>query len=119
MARFHHVNLGVPIDGIDDEARWLVEVLGYQSIDAGPERTARGATWFVADDGTQVHLSRDEAHRPAAKAHVAIEFDDLAPVRMRIEARGDEYRLAEQDELTVLNCVDPAGNLWELRQPAR
>jgi catechol 2,3-dioxygenase-like lactoylglutathione lyase family enzyme len=119
VARFHHVNLGVPVDGLEDESRWLVEVLEYRSLDPGPERAARGASWFVADDGTQVHLSLDEDHRPAAKAHVAVEIDDLEPVRQRIEGRGERYRVAEQAELTVLNCTDPAGNRWELRQPAR
>jgi catechol 2,3-dioxygenase-like lactoylglutathione lyase family enzyme len=113
----HHVNLGVPVGGVEDEARWLVEVLEYEPLDPGPSMADRTVHWFVAADGTQIHLSGDERHRPAAKAHVAVEVDDLEPVRRRIEHRGETYSLSERPQLRVLNCDDPAGNRWELRQP--
>jgi hypothetical protein len=29
MVAFHHVNVGVPVDGLDAESRSLTEVLGY------------------------------------------------------------------------------------------
>ena len=34
MTRLHHVNLGVPPDGADDEAQFLVGVLGYRKVEA-------------------------------------------------------------------------------------
>jgi catechol 2,3-dioxygenase-like lactoylglutathione lyase family enzyme len=118
MPRFHHVNLGVPVDGVAEEGAWLVDVLGYRRLDPGEELAAMGACWYEADDGSQVHLSGDEEHRPAARAHVAVLFDDLDPVRRRMTDRGERFTLSERDDLTVLFCRDPAGNRWELRQQA-
>ena len=116
VPRFHHVNLGVPVDGIERESDWLVDVLGYRRLDAGPELAAMGACWFEAEDGSQVHLSGDAEHRPAARAHVAVVFDDLDPVRHRMEGRGDDFTVSELTDIKVLFCRDPAGNRWELRQ---
>jgi catechol 2,3-dioxygenase-like lactoylglutathione lyase family enzyme len=118
MPRFHHVNLGVPIDGLDAESDWLVEVLGYQRLDPGGELAAMGACWFETEDGSQVHLSRDPEHRAAARAHVAVVYDDLGPVERALAERGDEFGVSEREELKVLFCQDPAGNRWELRQHA-
>jgi catechol 2,3-dioxygenase-like lactoylglutathione lyase family enzyme len=118
MPRFHHVNLGVPVDGIDDESTWLVDILGYQRLDPGGDLAAMGACWFETEDGSQVHLSRDPEHRPAARAHVALEFDDLGPVERRLTEQGRQFSVSDRPEMKVLFCQDPAGNRWELRQHA-
>jgi catechol 2,3-dioxygenase-like lactoylglutathione lyase family enzyme len=115
VARFHHVNLGILPDQLEAEMAWLVEVLGYRRLATSAELTAMGANWFEADDGSQVHLSPDKEHRPAARAHVAVEIDDVEDVAGRLRARGDEFRTSESPELTVVFCRDPGGNRWELR----
>jgi len=33
MTRLHHVNLGVPPDGADAEADFLIGVLGYRKVE--------------------------------------------------------------------------------------
>jgi hypothetical protein len=73
MLRFHHVNLGVPVGGADAEAAFLVDFLAYQRVEltADAPPTAR---WFESEDGKQIHLSEDPDHRPAARAHVAVEY---------------------------------------------
>ncbi len=98
MTRLHHVNLGVPPGGADDEAEFLIDVLGYRKVEASAAAQGFGARWYETDDGTQVHLSPDPDHRPAARAHTAIEFGD-----------------GEFDGNRILFCQDPAGNRWELR----
>ena len=113
MPLFHHVNLGVPTGGIDLETEWLVDVLGYRKLESPEEFPT--ACWFECDDGTQVHLSQDPDHRPAARAHVALVIDDLAPICGRLEEREYDYQVAQRPDLTVLLCADPAGNRWELR----
>ena len=70
MARLHHVNLGIPVGGTDAEAGFLVDLLGYKRVEPPPE-LASVAKWFEYEDGTQIHLSEDPEHRPAARAHVA------------------------------------------------
>lgn len=117
MPRFHHVNLGVSPGGIEAESAFLVDILGYRRIDPGDELRQRGATWFEAADGSQVHLSEDPEHRPAARAHVAVDYaTDIDEVRGRLT--GAAWKFASFDGLpasqTIL-CKDPAGNRWELR----
>ena len=75
MARLHHVNLGIPVGGTDAEAGFLVDLLGYKRIEP-PPALASVAKWFEYEDGTQIHLSEDPDHRPAARAHVAVELGD-------------------------------------------
>jgi catechol 2,3-dioxygenase-like lactoylglutathione lyase family enzyme len=118
VARFHHVNLGVPLDGIDAETEWLVDVLGMARVPPPQGLEGRELWWFESDGGWQVHLSRDEEHRPARMAHVAVEVDDVEGIRTRIEARSEKYSMGGLAGLTVLNCKDPSGNRWEIREPA-
>jgi len=119
MARFHHVNLGVPPGGVEDMAGFLVDVLGYRRLAPDPELLAANIkpNWFETDDGSQVHLSEDPEHRPAARAHVAIVLgDQLDAVAGRLEARGVPIKVNDGfGGIRVAICNDPAGNRWELR----
>ena len=115
MLRFHHVNLGVPTGGADAEAAFLVDFLGYRRVEPTPDASA-AARWFESDDGQQVHLSEDPDHRPAARAHVAVELgDELADLEQKFDRAGYQYEtIAGANRRTVI-CRDPAGNGWELR----
>lgn len=117
MVAFHHVNLGVPPDGIDDQASFLVDVLGYERIPAPPELEGRNVNWFRAADGSEVHLSQDPEHRPAARAHVAVVLgDELDDVAERLRGRGADVEVFDGVVgVRVAICQDPAGNRWELR----
>jgi hypothetical protein len=113
MPRFHHANLGVPPGLEDNEGSFLVDTLGYRKMDV-PVDLQGIARWFEADDGSQIHLSLDPAHMPAAAAHTAIEVDDA--IEARLDAAGIAYRAGERGKLRVVLCEDPAGNRWELRR---
>src|SRR5438445_8145122 len=117
VPRFHHVNLAVAPGQLSAEAGFLVEVLGYRALEVDDQLRALGAQWFEADDGSQVHLSEDPDHRPAARAHVAVDFGpELADVERRLERAAVKFRtLDQQGGPHVLLCRDPAGNRWELR----
>jgi hypothetical protein len=117
VATFHHVNLGVPVGGVDAEAAFLIDVLSYKRVPLGPDDPPM-ATWFESADGKQIHLSEDPDHRPAARAHVALELgDELAVLERTLEETGYKHKVVDgQDRRTVL-CKDPAGNRWELRGP--
>lgn len=117
MPRFHHVNLGVPPEAADAQAEFLVEILGYQRVPEEERPAGIGVRWFRADDGSEVHLSVDPEHRPAAKAHVAIHYGpDLPSVAERLERAGIDQRvLGRAGFPRTITCRDPAGNLWELR----
>jgi catechol 2,3-dioxygenase-like lactoylglutathione lyase family enzyme len=119
VLRLHHVNLGVPVGGAEAEEAFLLEVLGYRRVAVRPElaaELARQARWFVSEDGTQIHLSEDPDHRPAARAHVAVEVEgDLPTLEARLDEAGLEHRAFDAQGLRVVFCQDPAGNRWELR----
>ena len=117
MVTFHHVNLGVPVDGLDAEAHFLMDVLGYRRAEVSGELQKMGANWFEAGDGSQVHLSPDPDHRPAARAHVAVAFGaELADLERRLRDGAFEFESAQRPGFPqVLFCQDPAGNRWELR----
>lgn len=115
MLRFHHVNLGVPVGEADAEESFLVDMLGYRRVAPPPELAGR-ARWFEGDDGKQIHLSEDPDHRPAARAHVAIEIGgELEELRGRLKRAGQEYSIFDGSDVQVVFCTDPAGNRWELR----
>ena len=115
MPLFHHVNLGVPVNGAEAEETFLVEVLGYRRV-APPPDLANRALWFEGEDGKQIHLSEDPDHRPAARAHVAVEVgDELEELQGKLRRAGQEYSTFDGNDMRVVLCADPAGNRWELR----
>jgi catechol 2,3-dioxygenase-like lactoylglutathione lyase family enzyme len=112
------VNLGVPVGEADSEEAFLVDVLGYALVATPPELAAftRQARWFESEDGTQIHLSEDPDHRPAARAHVAVEVGaELPSFVARLEQADIEHATFDGGGLHVVLCQDPAGNRWELR----
>jgi catechol 2,3-dioxygenase-like lactoylglutathione lyase family enzyme len=119
VGRLHHVNLGIPVGGIDAEAGFLVDFLGYARVEP-PPALASVANWFEYEDGTQIHLSEDPEHSPAARAHVAVELgDQLASVEESFDREEYGYTHFDSQGLRVVLCQDPAGNRWELRGPCR
>jgi hypothetical protein len=115
VLRFHHVNLGVPVGGAEAEEIFLVDVLGYRKM-TPPLELANRARWFEGDDGKQIHLSEDPDHRPAARAHVAVEIgDELDELQGRLNNADQKYSTFDSEDMRVLFCTDPAGNRWEMR----
>lgn len=115
MVRFHHVNLGVPVGEADAEGAFLVDYLEFRRVEA-PSDIGSNAKWYEAEDGKQVHLSEDPEHRPAARAHVAVEVGDgLAALEHKFDEAGYKYKAFDGTERRTLFCKDPAGNRWELR----
>jgi hypothetical protein len=117
VPRFHHVNLGVPPEDMGSQEKFLVEVLAYTPMTVDEELAALGAHWFEGEDGSQIHLSPDPDHRPAARAHVAVEYGpELTDVEARLEMARVKYDRFERPGFpAIVICVDPAGNRWELR----
>jgi len=116
MPRLHHVNLSIPVGGEDDEAAFLVDIMGYERVPA-PEGLPM-AKWFEFSDGTQIHLSEDPDHHPSARAHVAIELGpELQAIAERLDEAGYEVFRFDGPDVRVVFCQDPAGNRWELRDP--
>ncbi len=116
MGKLHHVNLSIPVGGLEDEAAFLVDILGYDRLPS-PEDLPM-AKWFEFPDGTQIHLSEDPDHNPSTRAHVAMELGtDLSGVAERLDSAGYEISRFDRADVKVVFVQDPAGNRWELRDP--
>ena len=118
MTIVDHVNIGIHKDRLDDEERFLVDMLGFHRIKSGPEVVARfNPIWFEDDGGKQVHLSLIDDYAPAAGSHIALLFDDaVTEVVDRMRSAG--YEIAEPlkvDGSLLFFVSDPSGNRWELR----
>jgi hypothetical protein len=116
MPTFHHANLGIPPELAEAEADFLVGILGYRRLEPPQAAADFGARWFEADDGTQVHLSLDPAHTPAAMAHTALVVrGESEAIETRMTKAGVRFKATEFDGNRIILCKDPAGNRWELR----
>jgi catechol 2,3-dioxygenase-like lactoylglutathione lyase family enzyme len=91
ILRIDHVQLAMP-RGLEGEARrFYGEVLGLREIAKPAALAARGGVWFELGDA-QLHLGVEADFRPAKKAHVAFDVEDLDSVIARCRAAGHDPR---------------------------
>jgi catechol 2,3-dioxygenase-like lactoylglutathione lyase family enzyme len=112
VLRIHHVNLHVPTEQVSAQESFLVDVLGFRQV-APPGELVGRAHWFEDEHGVQVHLSVADGHPPLDPGHVAVVLGDgHTEILERAVAAG----LPVKGTGSIVNCWDPAGNRWELRQ---
>lgn len=104
--------------GREAEARaFYGQLLGLPEVGKPPNLVVRGGCWFRLGD-RELHLGVDPAFRPATKAHVAIQVDDLLATRQRLEQAGVPTR--EDEPLPGYSrfyADDPFGNRIEFLTP--
>lgn len=110
----HHVQVAIPAGGEDPARAFYGRLLGFTEMDKPANLVARGGCWFETGN-LQLHLGVDKDFRPATKAHVAYEVDDLAAMRSRLEEAG--VVIVEDEPLPGYErfyVADPFGNRVEL-----
>ncbi len=113
----HHAQITIPVGAEDAARRFFCDVLGLRELPKPPALAVRGGFWLQAG-AAQIHVGvEDGVDRRRTKAHVALEVDDLAAMRARLEALG----IATQDGEAVpglhrFELRDPFGNRVELVQ---
>lgn len=117
LPRIHHVQIVIPAGGEDAARRFYGDLLGLGEIEKPENLRARGGVWFETGN-LQLHLGVDPRFKPAAKAHVAFEVDDIEGMHERCVAacmavRHDEP-LPGYERFYV---DDPFGNRTEVLQP--
>lgn len=116
IRRLHHVQITMP-PGEEAKARvFFSEVVGLREVTKPANLTARGGVWFEVGQ-SELHLGVEPGFRPAEKAHPAIEVDDLAALRRRLEHAG--YDTVEDEPLrgfARFYSRDPFGNRLEFLQ---
>jgi catechol 2,3-dioxygenase-like lactoylglutathione lyase family enzyme len=119
ILRINHVQLAMPRDREAEARRFYGDVLGLREISKPAALVARGGAWFELGD-VQLHLGVEADFRPARKAHVAFEVDDLDSIAVRCRAAGHEPRF-DSAAAGLRRCFvdDPFGNRVELMEPDR
>jgi catechol 2,3-dioxygenase-like lactoylglutathione lyase family enzyme len=108
FVRLHHAQITVP-KGQESAARaFYCGVLGLSEIEKPTSLQARGGLWLALGD-IQLHIgTEDDIDRPATKAHLAYEVDDLPAWRERLQAAG----------ATILESIPiPGYERFEFRDP--
>ena len=112
--RINHVQLAMPAGREDAARRFYGEVLGLTELEKPATLAARGGVWFALADA-QLHLGVDADFRPAKKAHVALEAEDIDLLAARCQAAGhaprSDGRIPGQRRFYV---DDPFGNRLEV-----
>ena len=119
LLRINHVQLAIPPHREPEARQFYGDVLGLQEVPKPAALAARGGAWFELGD-LQIHLGVETDFRPAKKAHVAFEVDDLDGLSARCRAAGHEPRPdGAVDGLRRCFVDDPFGNRLELIEARR
>jgi catechol 2,3-dioxygenase-like lactoylglutathione lyase family enzyme len=116
ILRINHVQIAMPRGAEDQARRFYRDVLGLHEIPKPGSHAGRGGAWFDLG-GAQLHLGVEAEFRPARKAHVAFDVDDLDAVAARCRDAGYEPR--PDDSLSGVRRFfidDPFGNRIELME---
>lgn len=109
----HHVQLAMPPGREAEAVAFYRDVLGIPRVAKPSHLEERGGCWFELGE-VRIHLGVEDGFVPARKAHPALEVDDLAAARRRLEEAGVEVVTDEPlpgyDRLYV---SDPFGNRLE------
>jgi catechol 2,3-dioxygenase-like lactoylglutathione lyase family enzyme len=114
----HHGQITVP-KGKEQAARqFYCGLLGLPEIDKPAALQGRGGLWLQVGD-RQVHIgTEDGVDRPATKAHLAYEVENLGAWRRRLEEEGIEMGVAVPiPGFERFEFRDPFGNRVEFIEP--
>jgi catechol 2,3-dioxygenase-like lactoylglutathione lyase family enzyme len=112
-----HVQVAIPVGGEDVARAFYADVLGLTEVPKPPELAKRGGAWFDVSDGRQVHLGVEADFRPARKAHIAFQVDDVKWLNQAARTAG--YEVKDDDPLEGVDRIfvfDPFGNRLEFQQ---
>lgn len=117
VPRIHHVQVAMPAGREDEARRFYGDLLSFPEIAKPGTLAGRGGVWFQTGN-LQLHLGVDPDFRPATKAHIAYEVDDIASVRTRLDEAG--FAVTEDDLLPGFERLyvnDPFENRVEILRP--
>ena len=113
----HHAQITVPKNREDDARRFYSDVLGLPELPKPPSLQARGGLWLAVGH-LQLHIGvEDNVDRPATKAHLAYQVDDVAAWERRL--REHQVQILESIPIPGFRRFefrDPFGNRVEIIQ---
>jgi catechol 2,3-dioxygenase-like lactoylglutathione lyase family enzyme len=118
IQKIHHVQIAAPPGSEEDARTFFAGILGLKEIPKPANLAARGGVWFKGD-GLEIHVGIDQDFRPARKAHMALQTDDLATLRRHLEQH--DIETWEDEPLPGYRrfyAADPFGNRIEFVERA-
>jgi catechol 2,3-dioxygenase-like lactoylglutathione lyase family enzyme len=122
IRRIQHVQLAAP-PGCEDAARtFFGALLGLEEVSKPQQLAAGGGVWFALAEGQELHVGIERDHRPAGKAHPALEVTGRAALEelaARLASAG--HPVSWDDRIRSVHrfhTADPWGNRLELQAPA-
>lgn len=115
MIRMHHAQISIPKGGEVLARDFYCNILGLQEIAKPKSLEGRGGIWLQLD-GSQLHCGvESDVDRTKTKAHVAMEVDNLAEMKLKIS----QYGLLPEDGIPIpgydrFEFRDPFGNRMEI-----
>lgn len=112
--RLQHVGITIPPDAIAGAQEFYGTVLGLPELRASD----RALIYSLGGGDLELHVIAGDPADPAAEHHFALEVEDLAAARARLESAGgtvEDARPVGGRERCFAR--DPYGNLFELVSP--
>jgi catechol 2,3-dioxygenase-like lactoylglutathione lyase family enzyme len=118
IRKIHHVQIAAP-PGSEEQARtFFAGILGLKEIPKPANLATRGGAWFSGGD-LEIHVGIDHDFKPARKAHVALQTDDLDGLRHHLQQH--HIDIWEDEPLPGYRrfyAADPFGNRMEFVERA-
>jgi catechol 2,3-dioxygenase-like lactoylglutathione lyase family enzyme len=118
IIRLHHAQITIPKDAETEARKFYCDLLGLPEIPKPDSLAGRGGFWLKVG-AQQVHVGTENGvDRPATKAHLAYQVDNLAALMQKLQQHGIEIG----DSVPIpgfIRCEirDPFGNRVEFIQP--
>ena len=113
IRRLHHVQLAMPAGREAEAEAFYSGLLDLPRVPKPANLERRGGCWFRSD-AVEIHLGVDRPFVPARKVHPALLVEDLASLRVRLDAAG--VPLTDDGPLEGFErfyATDPFGNRLE------
>jgi catechol 2,3-dioxygenase-like lactoylglutathione lyase family enzyme len=113
----HHVQLAAPPASEERQRAFWVGVLRFEEVEKPPALAGRGGCWFRGH-GIEVHVSAEEAFRPARRAHPAFLVGELDGWADRLATAGYPVNWdADFPGMRRFYSEDPFSNRLEFLEP--
>lgn len=114
ISGIHHIT--VEVKDLEEALEFYVDILGLDELPTPENIKEAGVRWINFNDGTALHIVKNENCSAPEIAHMALSIDDIASWKEYLSNKGVEIK---SPKLNVYNAErffinDPSGNRIEL-----
>ena len=114
ISGIHHIT--VEVKDLEEALDFYVDILGLDKLDTPENIKEAGVRWIKFNDGSALHIIKNEDCSAPELAHMALAIDDVTSWKEYLSNKGVEIK---SPKLNVYNAErffinDPSGNRIEL-----